>query len=50
VNYDNSLVVTCYSWARSSGDHLFSCGAIYLPPQGLSKTDKPTVRILVCHV
>jgi len=32
VNYDNSLVVTitvtCYSWAPSSGDHLFSCGAI----------------------
>jgi len=29
VNYDNSLVVTiteiCYSWATSSGDHLFTC-------------------------
>jgi len=29
VNYDNSLVVTitvtCYSWAPSSGDHLFTC-------------------------
>jgi len=37
VNYDNSLVVTitgpCYSWASSSGDHLFTCGAIYRPPQ-----------------
>jgi len=37
VNYDNSLVVTitvtCYSWAPSSGDHLFTCGAIYRPPQ-----------------
>jgi len=37
VNYDNSLVVTitvtCYSWAPSSGDHLFTCGANYLPPQ-----------------
>jgi len=36
VNYDNSVVVTiavtCYSWAPSSGDHLFTCGAIYLPP------------------
>jgi len=36
VNYDNSLVVTiavsCYSWAPSSSDHLFTCGAIYLPP------------------
>jgi len=36
VNYDNSLVVTitvtCYSWAPSRGDHLFSCGAIYRPP------------------
>jgi len=36
VNYDDSLVVTitvtCYSWAPSSGDHLFSCGAISRPP------------------
>jgi len=38
VNYDNSLVVTitetCNLWASSSGGgHLFTCGAIYLPPQ-----------------
>jgi len=36
VNYDNSLVVTitvtCYSWAPSSGDHLFTCDAIFWPP------------------
>jgi len=36
VNYDNSLVVTiivnCNLWAPSSGDHLFTSGAIYLPP------------------
>jgi len=36
VNYDNSLVVTitvtCNLWAPSCGDHLFTCGAIYLPP------------------
>jgi len=36
VNYDNSLVVTitvtCYSWAPSSGEHLFTCGAISRPP------------------
>jgi len=36
VNYDNSLVVTitvtCYPWAPYSGDHLFTCGAIYRPP------------------
>jgi len=36
VNYDNSLVVTitvtCNLWEPSSGDNLFSCGAIYLPP------------------
>ena len=36
MNYDNSLVVTitvtCYSWAPSSGDHLFTCGAIFWPP------------------
>jgi len=40
VNYDNSLVVTitvtCYSWAPSRGDHLFTCGAIYQPPQEAS--------------
>jgi len=38
MNYDNSLVVTitvtCNIWAPSSGDHLFTCGAINLPPQG----------------
>jgi len=37
MNYDNSLVVTiivtCYSWAPSSGDHVFTCGAIFWPPQ-----------------
>jgi len=36
VNNDNSLVATvtvaCYSWAPSSGDYLFSCGAISRPP------------------
>jgi len=35
VTYDNSLVViitvSCYSWAPSSGDHLFTCGAISRP-------------------
>jgi len=39
VNYGNSLVVTitvtCNLWAPSSGDHLFTCGAIYLPLQQL---------------
>jgi len=36
VNHDDSLVVTitvtCYSWAASSGDHLWTCGAIFWPP------------------
>jgi len=36
VNYGNSLVVTttvtCNLWSPSSGDQLFTCGAIYLPP------------------
>jgi len=40
VNYDNSLVVnitvTCYSWAPSSGDHLFTCGATSRPPHKLN--------------
>jgi len=37
VNYDKSLVVTitvtCYSWTPSTGDHLFTCGVIFKPPQ-----------------
>jgi len=37
VNYDNSVVVTvtvtCCLWEPSSGDHLFTCGAISRPPQ-----------------
>jgi len=35
LNYGNSLMVTltvtCYAWATSSGDHLFTCGAISRP-------------------
>jgi len=27
-----TITVTCYSWAPSSGDHLFTCDAIYRPP------------------
>jgi len=38
VNYDLLFVVTvavtCYSWAPSSSDHLFACGAISRPPHG----------------
>jgi len=37
VNCNNSLVVTitvtCYLWAPSIGDHLFTCGAISRQPQ-----------------
>jgi len=33
MNYDLSFVViitvTSYSWAPSSGDHLFTCGAVF---------------------
>jgi len=32
VNYDHSLLVTSYSWAPSSGNHLFTCGTISRPP------------------
>jgi len=43
VNYDNSLVVTirvtCYAWAPSSGDHLFTCGVIYRPPTDMRNVD-----------
>jgi len=27
-----TITVTFYSWAPSSGEHLFTCGAIYRPP------------------
>jgi len=50
VNYDNSLVVTitvtCYPWAPSSGDDLFTCGAIFWPPHNLRIFfDLPTARL-----
>jgi len=37
TNYDLSfvmitIIVACYSWAPSGGDHLSTCGAIYRPP------------------
>jgi len=28
-----TITVTCNLWAPSSGDHLFTCGAISRPPQ-----------------
>jgi len=27
-----TITVTCYSWAPSSGDRLFACGAIFWRP------------------
>jgi len=27
-----TITVTCYSWTPSSGEHLFTCGAIFWPP------------------
>jgi len=30
-----TIIVTCYSWAPSSGDQLFTCGAIFWPPHCL---------------
>jgi len=27
-----TTTVTCYSWIPSSGDHLFTCGAIFWSP------------------
>jgi len=53
VKYDNSLVVTitvtCYSWASSSGDQLFTCGAIYLPPHG-QQVDRINQLIAECRL
>ena len=34
--------MTCYSWAPSSGDHLFSCSAISRPPHISSNNDHHT--------
>jgi len=49
VNYNNSLVVTitvtCYSWAPSSGDHLFTCGAIYRQPHPIDGIGQVTRMI-----
>jgi len=30
-----TITVTCYSWAPSRGDHLFTCDAIFCPPHYL---------------
>jgi len=32
-----TITVTCYSWAPSSGDHLFTCGTIFWPPQQVGR-------------
>jgi len=37
-----TITVTCDLWAPSSGDHLFTCGAIYLPPH------LETLLVFVC--
>jgi len=61
MNYDLPLVataitVTCYSWAPSSRDHLFTCCTIYRPPheslQLFSKLSHlcASSRIVVCWV
>jgi len=51
VNYDNSLVVTitvtCNLWVPSSRDHLFTCGAIYLPPQHVSREQVSLILVAV---
>jgi len=53
VNYDNSLVVTItvtfYSWTPSSGDHLFTCGAIFWPSQLISVACLGHGRHGTCH-
>jgi len=33
-----TITVTCYSWAPSSGDYLFSCGAISRPLHNFAVT------------
>jgi len=54
VNYDNSLVVTitvtCDLWAPSRGDHLFTCGAIYRPPQFQPRLWNRSQKFLNCGV
>jgi len=49
MNYDDSLVVTiiviCYIWVPSSGDHLFTCGAIFRPPHDPILFLKNDIRI-----
>jgi len=54
VNYDNSLVVTitvtCDSWAPSSGDHSFTCGAIYRPPHSSYRVTFSTSEVYMRKV
>jgi len=39
-----TIAMTCYSWTPSSGDHLFTCAAIFWPPHTL-----PTPQVWFKH-
>jgi len=39
-----TITVICNFWAPYSGDHLFTCGAIYRPPQVVVKTSIVTIK------
>jgi len=57
MNYDLSFVVTaitvtCYSWATSSDDRLFTCDVIYPPPHWVGALNWVVPRCgkpKVCH-
>jgi len=45
-----TITVAYNLWAPSSGDHLFTCGAIYLPPHyGYVWPDTIEIKRSVCY-
>jgi len=37
ISFVVTIIVTCYRWAPSTGDHLFICDGIFRPPHILSQ-------------
>jgi len=43
-----TITVTCYLWAPSGGDYLFTCGAIFPPSQLLRREEIPSKLVRPC--
>jgi len=44
-----TITMTCYLWTPSSGDYLFTCGAIFWPPHYTSGNHGSIWQIFVPH-